>query len=396
MKYIHFVLVVLCIVLTAFVTPACAAEVNAMIYYSENFINPLSDFSLGQGYSIKVIDISPVNGMSMIDLYLDGKKIDSDMQFAKEDMPFEYIKTVIDEDGKEIDFLVIRITPIEVVDNPLSVKFKTEQFLDPELKAAEYLILDKTKSITIGTPLELEEDYTLKASDLTNTSIILTLSKNGHSVKEEKLEKGDMFTYSKTVNGKVITVFIAKLYNFFVGTDSEVVFLKQVSQRADVVVESSTIDSVIITVENANSNKLRDGDLGIIRYTIENEGISEINILLDSEQVDHRSSVEIGTYSTVIETLNAGIHEVVVTTVANDGTMLTHTKIFTVEASIASEAVGFAANVASEAASDIVEKIGEDNETVEYMFELSGFGSMISVMMLGLVFISIRRVRHKK
>ena len=391
MKYIHFVIVGLCIVLSAFVTPAYGTEVNAMIHYSEMFVNVQDELSFEQGYSIKIADINPTNGNSWIELYLDGNKIDTDVYFAKEYAPFEYIRTVIDDDDEEeeeIDYMIIRITPIEFIEETLSVKLKIEQFLDPELDAAEYLILDKSRSIKVETPLELEEGYTLKASDLTDTSVTLTLSKNGYTVKEEKeIEKGDMFTYSKTIDGKPITIFIAKLDTFFVGTDSEVVFLEQMSQRADVIVESDAT----ITIEGAGSAKIRDGDIAIIRYTLENEDISEVELLLDDEQIDHRSGISTGTYSTVTEPLDAGIHEVVLTTVASDGTRSTHTKPFTVEASIASEAADLAAEIASEAASDMVGKIGEDNETVEKVLGMPGFGSILSAIMIGLVFVAIRR-----
>ena len=385
MRYIHFVLVGLCIVLSAFVSPAYGAEVNAMIHYSETFVKMYDELALEQGYSMKMIEMNSENGMSMIDLYLNGIKVDSDMQFAKENAPFEYIRTVIDEDDeeKETDYLIIRITPIEVLEEPLSVKLKIEQFLDPELDAAEYLILDKSRSVKVGTPLELEEEYTLEASDLTDTSVTLTLSKNGYPVKEEKeVEKGDMFTYSKTVDGKPITIFIAKLDTFFEGTDSEVVILEQVSQRADIITESGAT----ITIEGVGNATILDGDIAIIRYTIENEDISEVKVLLDGKQIDYRSGISTDTYSTITEPLDAGIHEVVLTTVASDGTMSTHTKTFTVEASIASEAAGLAAEVAS----DMVGKISEDNETVGKVLELPGFGSMLSAIIIGLVFMSMR------
>ena len=389
MKYIHFVIVGLCIVLSAFISPAYGAETNALIHYSETFVEIQDELALEQGYSIKVIDINSENGDSWIELYLNGNTIDTDMNFAKETTPFEYIKTVTDEDDEdeETDYLIIRITPVKVEEETLSVKLKIEQFLDPEFDAAEYLILDKSRSVKVGTPLELEEEYTLEASDLEDTFVTLTLSKNGYPVKEEEVDKGDMFAYSKTVNGKVITIFIAKFNDLFVSTDSEMVLLEQVSQRADIIIESDAT----ITIESADSSTIRDGDIAIIRYTLENEDISEVKVLLDGEQIDHRSGISTGTYSTVTEPLNAGIHEVVLTTVANDGTMSTHIKEFTVEASIASEAAGLASEVASEAASDMVGNIGEDNETVGKLIELPGFGSMLSAVMIGLVFITIRR-----
>ena len=403
MKYIHFVIVGLCIVLSAFVTPAYGVEVNAMIHYSEKFVDIQSEFALEQGYSIKVIDANPTNGDSLVEIYLNGKKVDSDMQFAKENKPFEYIKTVTDDDdsdndnddnnnddndndGKETDYLIIRIIPLGITEEPFSVKFKTEQFLDSQLDAAEYLILDKPRSIKVGTPLELEEGYTLEVSDIDDSSVTLILNKNGYLVKEEEVEKGDIFAYSKMVNGRFITIFIAKLDEFFVGADSEVVFLKQVSQRADIFVESGAT----ITVESAGSTKLRDRDIAIIRYTLESADISEVDIFLDDEKIDSRKSVDTGTYSTATGKLDTGIHEIMINVVAEDGTRSIHTKAFTVEPSIVSDAAGLAAEAASGVTSDLVGKIDKDDDTVGKVLEMPGFGSIVSTMVIGLVFIAMR------
>jgi len=78
MRYIHFVLVGLCIVLSAFVSPAYGTEANAMIHYSETFVEIQDELALEQGYSIKVLDISPTNGNSWIELYLNGSQIGSE------------------------------------------------------------------------------------------------------------------------------------------------------------------------------------------------------------------------------------------------------------------------------------------------------------------------------
>ncbi|HJH32348.1 MAG TPA: hypothetical protein C5S50_09295 [Methanosarcinaceae archaeon] len=391
MKYIYVVLMSLCIILSTFLSPAYGAETNAIIHYSEQFVEIHGEFVLEQGYSIKVIDANPINGNSLLELYLNDEKIDAGMQFARENDPFEYIKTVTDEDDNETDtdYLIIHITPIEVIKEPFSVKYKTEQYIDPQFETEKYLILDKSKSIKINTPFELKEEYELEASDLKDTSVTLTLSKNGHLVKQEEVENGDMFTYSKTVGSKVLTIFIAKLDNIFIGTDSEMVFLKHVSQRADINVESDGT----ITVEGADSAKIRDGDIAIIRYTFENEDISDVEIRLDGEQIDSRSGVGTGTYSTVTGKLDKGMHEIVMITVTGDGTRSTHAKAFMVESSIASEAI----DIASETASKFANDVGEDNETVGKALETignaieaPGFGSILSVIMIGLVCIALQ------
>jgi hypothetical protein len=213
-------------------------------------------------------------------------------------------------------------------------------------------------------------------------------------VKEEEVEVGDLFTYSKTVDGKTITIFISKVKNIFEGTDSDMISLEQVSQREDIVVETD----VGITVEGPNGGKIREGDIAIIRYAIDTGDISKVQVLLDGRQIDQRSDVDAGTYSTVAEGLEAGTHEVIVTTVAGDGTRSTHTKTFDVESGIASEAAETAAQIAADAAASAVDNLIDENKTSPKIQKIvedlkaPGFGSVLSVMIIALAFLVRRRV----
>jgi len=384
MKYIYFVLI--CIALSAIISPVCCgAETNAMIHYSESAVDIQNEFALEQGYSIKVLDINNKSGASWIEVYFNSKKVESSDVFAKKDDPFEYIKTITDEDDEETEYLIIRITPIDVIEEPLSVELKIEQFVDPGIEPTEYLILDKKRSLTVGTPLEFEDGYTLDASDLKDGVVVLRLSKNGHCVKEDEIGIGDMFIYSKTVDSKVITIFVAKVRDIFEGADSEVIFLEQVSQRSDIVVGNV----VAITVEGVDGGKLKEGDVAIIRYTVLNGNTLNVRIVLDGEQIDQRSDVDAGTYSTVTGNLMTGTHEVVVEIVAGDGTRSTHTKTFVVESGIAADA--------AQAAASAVEKLIEDNEKASGVLKVvedlkaPGFGAVLCAVGIVLAVLIRRR-----
>ena len=396
MKYIHF-LMGMFVLLSIFVSPVYGTETNALIHYSEISAEIQDEFTLEQGYSFKVLDINKKSGSCWIGVYLNGEEVELDDPFGKEAEPFEYIKTIIeneDEDDEEdIDYLVIRITPTEVTEEPLTVELEVEQFVDPEIEANEYLILDKKRSLDVGTPLELEDGYTLDASNLKDNSVVLTLSKNDSPVKEEEVEVGHLFTYSKKVGDKTITIFISEVKNIFEGADSDVIFLEKVSQREDIVVETN----VGISVEGPGGGKIREGDIAIIRYAIENKDITNVEVLLDGKQIDQRKDVDAGTYSTFAESLEVGTHEVIVNTVSGDGTRSMHKKTFEVEASIASQAVETAAEVAAEAAAEAVYNLIDENKTSPEIqnivdeLKASGFSSVLSVVVIALVFLFRRR-----
>lgn len=125
----------------------------------------------------------------------------------------------IEEKGKakgETDYVVIRIRPVDF-DNKndgLYVEMEIEQFLDPEQEDNDFLLLDTSKSVIVGESLFLEEGYSLEASDMKDSSVVLKLSKDDRLLKEEKLEIDDIFSYSKNVDDSARTIFIARIGTF--------------------------------------------------------------------------------------------------------------------------------------------------------------------------------------
>lgn len=240
MRYIRFVFV--CVITSFFLLSSpvhCSTEEEAMIYYSEEILGAGDIVHLEQGYSFKLIDTSKSSGDILVKVYYKDEEIDIGDSFGDKDKPFEYMVTIKEtdknEEEKEMDYVVLRITPTDFNDkkDKIYVEVKIEQFLDPEQGDDDFLMLDTSKSVKVGETLSLEEGYTLDASDMEEDSVILELSKDGRSLKKEELEIGDIFSYSKNEEGTPRTIFIARASKFFESSTSSTVILKDVTQRPD-------------------------------------------------------------------------------------------------------------------------------------------------------------------
>lgn len=328
MKYIHFVIIGFFAMLFA-ITPATALDpTEPIIHYSESVIDIGTKLTFDQGYTLHISDINENDGDIWIEVLRDGKVVKDGDGAGQEDDPFEYILTVEaeDEDEEDKDYLVFRVTPKDVVSkDPASAKIRIEQFRNPEEKLNDLLIYDDSRSVNVGDELDLEEGFSLKASnyDDEDETITIALEKNGHLVKEiNDMEKGEIFSHYKTVDGEITTIVIATIYEFFDSTET-IVFLKEVSQREDVIIESN----VEITVDVIQEEKL-----AIIYYEIDNDA-SEIKVYVDDVRIDTRKDVDEGTYASVTEKMDPGTHEVTITIVSEDGSVSSEDSSFTVEKS---------------------------------------------------------------
>jgi hypothetical protein len=328
MKYIHFVIIGFFAMLLA-ITPATALDsTEPIIHYSESVIDIGTKLTFDQGYTLHISDINENNGDIWVEVLRDGKVVKEGDGAGQEDDPFEYILTVEAEDADEEDkeYLVFRVTPKDVVSkDPASAKIRIEQFRNPEEKLNDLLIYDDSRSVNVGEELDLEEGFSLKASnyDDEEETITITLEKNGHLVKEiNDMEKGEIFSHYKTVDGELTTIVIANIYEFFDSSET-IVFLKEVSQREDVIIESN----VEITID-----VIQDKKLAIIHYELDND-VSEIKVYVDDELIDTRKEVDEGKYPAVTEEMDAGTHEVTVTIVSEDGSVSSEDSSFTIEKS---------------------------------------------------------------
>ncbi|AGB50248.1 Protein of unknown function (DUF1608) [Methanomethylovorans hollandica DSM 15978] len=264
MRYIRFVVVCVMTLLILLSSPVyCSPEEGAMIYYSEETLSAGDIVQLEQGYSFKLIDSSKDSGDILLKVYYKDEEIDIRDSFGDEDKPFEYIVTMeeTNEDKKEeeIDYVVLRITPVDFdeKDDRIYVEVEIEQFLDPEQEDDDFLMLDTSKSVKVGESLSLEDGYTLEASDVEDDSVILELSRDGRSLKKEELETGDIFIYSKNVDGNSRTIFIARISKFFESSTSSTVILKDVTQRPDL--EENSIGNVVRDIsKNVSENNNND------------------------------------------------------------------------------------------------------------------------------------------
>ncbi|NPE31110.1 hypothetical protein HNV12_24770 [Methanococcoides sp. SA1] len=311
------------------ITPATALDpTEPIIHYSESVIDIGTKLTLDQGYTLHISDINENDGDIWVEVLRDGKVVKDGDGAGQEDEPFEYILTVEAEDADEEDeeYLVFRVTPKDVVSkDPASAKIRIEQFRNPEEDLNDHLIYDDSRSFNIGEELDLEEGFSLKASnyDDEDETITLTLEKNGHLVKEiNDMERGEIFSHYKTVEGEMTTIVIAIVYEFFDSSET-IVFLKEVSQREDIIIESN----VEITVDVIQEKKL-----AIIYYELDNDA-SEIKVYVDDELIDIRKEVDEGKHPAVAEEMDEGTHEVTITIVSEDGSVSSEDSSFTIEKS---------------------------------------------------------------
>ncbi|MEA1985022.1 MAG: S-layer protein domain-containing protein [Euryarchaeota archaeon] len=387
MRHIHVVTMILClcIVLLAIMMPASAMETDAMIHYSERVVNVGEDISLEQGYSLHVVDINSETGDLWVRTSLNNEELDDGEGTAKENEPFEYLITVEEEeDDEETDYLILRITPLDVVkkNGMTSSEIKIEQYLDPQIDTDDYLISGTSKSLEVGQPLSLEDGYTLSASEFEDNTVTLTLRKNGYVVKEEEeIGEGDIFSYTKITDQGEATIFIAKINSLFDGTDKQLVSLKDVSQRTDVVSESQTM----IMVTNPEGGNVCTGEVAAVRYTIEHD-VAVAEVLLDGKTIDERREVVAGTYSALTDKLPTGDHEVMVRTTSHSGTISTDTIQFSVGEDPASETTR---DVAS-AVEDVIDGMN-GSEGISDLAKTPGFGSPVALLLLCAAALIMRR-----
>lgn len=333
MKYIHFVLLgIFALLFTAI--PATALDPSEpILHYSESVIEIDTELTFDQGYTLRIVDINDNSGDVWVEVLRNGKLVDDGDGLGEEDDPFEYILTVEAEDDDEDDekYLIFRVTPQDVVSksDPVSAKIRIEQFRNPSKSVSDFLIYDDSMSVDIGDELDLEGGYSIRASDYDedDATITLILEKNGHKVKEvNNIEKGDIFSHYKIIDDEVTTVVIARVHDFFESSDTHIVFLKDVSQKEDVVVKSN----VVITVEGLSGEIIKEDEMAIIRYELDNDA-SEVKVYVDDDKIDVRNDVDEGTYASVTEKLEDGIHEVKITIVSTDGSITSKESAFTVE-----------------------------------------------------------------
>jgi hypothetical protein len=380
MKYIRFAIAVIC-VFTFFCGFASAAEeMEEQIQYAETIVSIGDEIKLEQGYTADIVDVNSDNGELWLQLYLEGEKVGEG--FVKENNPFRYVRTIEEEDDEETDYLIFNFSlqGTKKEDGETASEILIKQYRDPEIDLDNYLMLDKTVSVDIGSQMDLKEDYTIEAFDLDDNTVTITLRKNGNVVKEEEtMEEGDIFAYTRTNGDWIMTIFMGKVGSVFEGEDRDVVFLENVAQRTDADIGAGIQIEIDVPAENPENEQI------IVYYTL-NGDVDTVEVYLEEDLIDTRQNLGEGTYPAVIGESSTGEYNIEVKAVTSDGAVVTESVILKVgETAGESEdeeqnedIIEKAQNITS-AAENAADKI---NETATVLEKVPAPGALFAIFIL--------------
>jgi hypothetical protein len=314
---------------------------------------------LEQGYSFRVLDMNSKSGDLWIELYLNGEEVELDDNFAKEDEPLEYVRSVVededDDEEKEVDYFILRITTDGDVDKEDGVLYSTvyvEQYMDPVEDVDDYLLLDKSYSLKIDSEIELAGLYTLEATDVDDDEVTLELRLNGKLLKEDELEDDEYFYYTVYSDGNPQTLFLANVKAFFETNDEITVFMNHVSLKQSQDSLSELPDGLDIDVSSPVDGGIKAGRIAIVSYSL-NEPFSEVRILVDGEVLDSRFNVSPGVYKAVSDEMAAGIHKATLAATNEDDETSYYSEQFSVSVNIKDNITESIVELASTAANEI-------------------------------------------
>ncbi len=359
MKYIHFVIIFLCVFFLC-ISPVAGIRTNAMIHYSQPQVSLQDEICLEQGYSLRIHDIGSNSGDIWIDLYQDGEKVELDDTFAKEDEPLDYLRSVAmdgGDEGHEVDYLILRITPegdVDRSDDGVHSTIHIEQYLDPVEDVDDYLILDRSYSLKSDSELELSGLYTLKATDVDDDEVSLELRFNGDLLKEDEVREEEYFYYTVYQDTEPQTVFLANVEAFFEVDGGYTVFLNHVSlQQYSGYGSDEVPEGIDVDVSSPVGGSLKAGRIAIITYYLDDH-FSEASVLVDGDILDTRKEVSPGRYKAVTEELDAGIHKITLVTTDDEDEVSHYSEEFSVSVNIKDNITGSIAEIANSAAEGFV------------------------------------------
>ncbi|MDK2891934.1 S-layer protein domain-containing protein [Methanohalophilus sp.] len=369
MKHIILITAFLLILISIAVCAAIEDETPILYYETDATINDV--FDLQQDYSIKVMDINSNNGDLWIQVSLEGDEVDNG--FVRENDPYEYILELEDnEDECTKKYLIVKVSFIDKKnsgDETIS-KILIEQFLDPERSDSDFLILGSEVSVEEGEEKILKNGYTLTFTDIDTDTATLILKKDGNILKtEDEIEEGDVFSYTLEDNGEVHTIFMAYVDTIFEGTDSKIVILRNVTLRKDSGIDAGL--NIEISLSDVSA-----GEEAIISYTLD-EAASRVEVFLDGELIDHRNNVDAGTYPAITGKLDAGIYEISVKAITEEGLEVEKDVAFEVKSKKQTVSVDDIEPVVGNI-TDVINESGIKEE----LKGIPGFGAVISVLAL--------------
>ncbi|TGC10968.1 hypothetical protein [Methanolobus halotolerans] len=365
MKYIHFAIICACVFFLC-ISPAAGLTTKAMIHYSEPGVSVRDVVSLEQGYSFKVLDMNSKSGDILIELYLDGEKIELEDNFARVDDSLEYVRPVIEYEGegneKDVDHLILSITPegsVKTSDGIYHSTILIEQYLDPLENINDYLILDKDYSLKSGSELELTGLYTLEVTGMDYDEVSLELRFSGRKLKKADIEEGEYFHYTVYSDTGPQTIFLAYVKGLFETDDGITVFLDHVSLQQDQISDNiDSPESIDIDIVSPLGGGLKAGCIAIINYCLD-DSYPEVRIMVDGQLLDTRKDVSPGTYKAVTEELYTGIHKATLMTIDYNDDRSYYSEEFSVSVNIKDNITGSIAGFANSA----TEGLGKDNSS---------------------------------
>ncbi|WP_342306113.1 hypothetical protein [Methanolobus sp. ZRKC5] len=399
MKYIHFVIIFICMLILC-ISPVSGIRTEAMIHYSEPAVSVQDEIFLEQGYSFKVVDMNSKSGAILVELYLNGEEVKLDENFAKEDNPFEYVRSIVededDDEETEVDYLILRITPegsVKKSDDEIYSTIYIEQYIDPVEDVDDYLILDKSYTLKDDSELELAGFYTLTATGVDDGEVSLELRLSGKLVKEDEVEEGDYFYYTAYSDKQPRTIFLANVKAFFETDDSITVFLKHVSLQQNSISgadgDDKYSDGIDINVESPVDGGLKAGRVAIVSYYVD-DSFPEVRIMVDGELVDSRRYVNPGIYRTVTEELDAGVHKATLMTIGEDDDISYYSEEFSVSVNIKeniTESIIEMANSATEGFGNGTASDKSANFSLPSLPSTSNVSNMVSLIVTAGVFV---------
>ncbi|RNI15912.1 hypothetical protein EFE42_01345 [Methanohalophilus sp. RSK] len=380
MKYIRFAIAVICVFAFFCGFASAAEEMEEQIQHAEITVSIGDEIELEQGYTADIVDVNSDNGELWLKLYLDGEKVEEG--FVKKNNPFRYVRTIEEEDDEETDYLIFNFSlqGTKEEDGVTSSEILIKQYRDPEIDLDQYLMLDKTVSMDIGSEMDLKEDYTIEASDLDDNTVTITLRKNGNIVEEEEtMEEGDVFAYTRTNGDRIMTIFMGKVGSIFEGEDRDVVFLENVAQRTDADIGEGIQIEIDVPAENPENEQI------IIHYTL-NGDADTVEVYLEEDLIDTRQNLGEGTYPAVIGESSTGEYNIEVKAVTSDGAIVTESAILKVgetageseDGEQGQDIIEKAQNVTS-AAENAADKI---NETATALEKVPATGAFFAIFIL--------------
>ncbi|ADE35755.1 S-layer protein domain-containing protein [Methanohalophilus mahii] len=380
MKYIRFAIAVICVFTIFCGFTSAAEETEEQIQYAETIVSIGDEIELEQGYTADIVDVNSDNGELWLKLYLDEEKVKEG--FVKENNPFRYVRTIEDEDDEETDYLIFNFSlqGTKKENGQTSSKILIKQYRDPAIDLNNYLILDKTVSVGIGSEVELKKDYTIEASNLDENTVTITLRKNGNVVKEEEnMGEEDVFAYTRTSGDRIMTIFMGKVGSIFEGEDSDVVFLENVVQRTDADIGEGIQIEIDVPAENPGNEQIT------IYYTL-NGDADTVEVYLEGDLIDTRQNLDEGTYSADIEKLSRGEYNIEIKAVTSEEGVVTESATLKVGDTLGKgedeeqgeDIIEKAQNISS-AAENAADKI---NETASALEKVPAPGAFFAIFIL--------------